>query len=143
MASLLKKANVTLELLTDIDMLLMIEGGIRGAMCQSLHRYAKANNKYMKNCNKNIESSYLMYLDVKYLYGWAMSQKLPVNGFKWENDLSRFNEDFIKKCNENSDIGYFFEVDVEYPKKYLVLIKNYRFYLIEKNSKKLKNLFVV
>ena len=143
MASLLKKANVHLELLTDIDMLLMIEGGIRGAMCQSLHRYAKANNKYMKNCNKNIESSYLMYLDVKYLYGWAMSQKLPVNGFKWENDLSRFNEDFIKKCNENSDIGYFFEVDVEYPKKYLVLIKNYRFYLIEKNSKKLKNLFVV
>ena len=117
MASVLKKANVTLELLTDIDMLLMIEGGIRGAMCQSLHRYAKANNKYMKNCNKNIESSYLMYLDVKYLYGWAMSQKLPVNGFKWENDLSRFNEDFIKKCNENSDIGYFFEVDVEYPKK--------------------------
>ena len=143
MASLLKKANVHLELLTDIDMLLMIEGGIRGAMCQSLHRYAKANNKYMKNCNKNIESSYLMYLDVKYLYGWAMSQKLPVNGFKWENDLSRFNEDFIKKCNENSDIGYFFEVYVEYPKKYLVLIKNYRFYLIEKNSKKLKNLFVV
>ena len=143
MASLLKKANVYLELLTDIDMLLMIEGGIRGAMCQSVHRYAKANNKYMKNCNKNIESSYLMYLDVKYLYGWAMSQKLPVNGFKWENDLSRFNEDFIKKCNENSDIGYFFEVDVEYPKKYLVLIKNYRFYLIEKNSKKLKNLFVV
>ena len=143
MASLLKKANVHLELLTDIDMLLMIEGGIRGAMCQSLHRYAKANNKYMKNCNKNIESSYLMYLDVNNLYGWAMSQKLPVNGFKWENDLSRFNEDFIKKCNENSDIGYFFEVDVEYPKKYLVLIKNYRFYLIEKNSKKLKNLFVV
>ena len=143
MASVLKKANVTLELLTDIDMLLMIEGGIRGGMCQSVHRYAKANNKYMKDYNKNIESSYLMYLDVNNLYGWAMSQKLPVNGFKWENDLSRFNEDFIKKCNENSDIGYFFEVDVEYPKKYLVLIKNYRFYLIEKNSKKLKNLFVV
>ena len=143
MASLLKKANVTLELLKDIDMLLMIEGGIRGGMCQSVHRYAKANNKYMKDYNKNIESSYLMYLDVNNLYGWAMSQKLPVNGFKWENDLSRFNEDFIKKCNENSDIGYFFEVDVEYPKKSLVLIKNYRFYLIEKNSKKLKNLFVV
>ena len=98
-------------------MLLMIEGGIRGGMCQSAHRYAKANNKYMKNCNKNIESSYLMYLDVNNLYGWAMSQKLPVNGFKWENDLSRFNEDFIKNYNENSDVGYFLEVDVEYPKK--------------------------
>ena len=46
-----------------------------------------------------------------------MSQKLPVNGFKWENDLSRFNERFIKNYNENSDIGYFLEVDVEYPKK--------------------------
>ena len=139
----LKKTEVKLELLTDYQMLLMIEEGIRGGMCQSTHRYAKANNKYMKNYDKSIESSYLMYLDANNLYGWAMSQKLPVNGFKWENDLSRFNEDFIKKCNENSDIGYFFEVDVEYPKKSLVLIKNYRFYLIEKNSKKLKNLFVV
>ena len=116
MASLFKKTNVKLELLADIHMLLMIEEGIRGGMCQSTHRYAKANNKYMRNYNKNIESSYLMYLDANNLYGWAMSQKLPVNGFKWENDLSRFNEDFIKKCNENSDIGYFFEVDVEYPK---------------------------
>ena len=113
----LKKTNVKLELLTDIHMLLMIEEGIRGGMCQSVHRYAKVNNKYMKNYNKNIESSYLMYLDANNLYGWAMSQKLPVNGFKWENDLSRFNEDFIKNYNENSDIGYFLEVDVEYPKK--------------------------
>ena len=98
-------------------MLLMIEGGIRGAMCRSVHRYAKANNKYMKDNNKNIESSYLMYLDVNNIYGWAMSQKLPVNGFKWENDLSRFNENFIKNYNENSDVGYFLEVDIEYPKQ--------------------------
>ena len=47
------------------------------------------------------------------LYGWAMSQKLPVNGFKWKDDLSRFNENFIKNYNENSGIGYFLEVDVE------------------------------
>ena len=98
-------------------MLLMIEEGITGGMCQSTHKYAKANNKYMKNYDKSIESSYLTYLDANNLYGWAMSQKLPVNGFKWENDLSRFNEDFIKNYNENSDIGYFLEVDVEYPKK--------------------------
>ena len=65
-------------------------------MCQSVHRHAKANNKNMKNYDKVIESSYLMYLDANNLYGWAMSQKLPVNGFKLENDLSRFNERFIK-----------------------------------------------
>ena len=98
-------------------MLLMIEGGIRGGMCQSTHKYAKANNKYMKNYNKSIESSYLKYLDANNLYGWAMSQKLPVNGFMCYDDyLSDFNEDFIKNFDENSDEGYFLQVDVEYPK---------------------------
>ena len=95
-------------------MSLMIEEGIRGGMCQSTHRYAKANNKYMKNYDKNIESPYLTYLDAKKLYEWAMFQKSPVNGFIWVNyDLSRFNEDFIKNYNEKSDIGYFLEVDIE------------------------------
>ena len=117
MASVFKKTNVNLELLTDVDMLLMIEAGITGGMYQSVHRYAKANTKYMKNYDKSIESSYLMYLDANNLYEWAMSQKLPVNGFKWEDDLSRFNERFIKSYNENSNKGYFLEVDVEYPKK--------------------------
>ena len=86
----LKKTKVELELLTDIDMLLMVEKGTRGGICQAIHRYAKANNKYMKNYDKNIESSYLMYLDANSLYGWAMSQKLPANGFKWVEELSQF-----------------------------------------------------
>ena len=68
----LKKARVNLELLTDIDMLLMVEKGIRGEICQATHGYAKANNKYMKNYNKDVISSYLMYLDANNLYGWAM-----------------------------------------------------------------------
>ena len=54
----------------------------QGGICQAIHRYANANNKYMKNYNKNIEPSYIENLDVNNLYGWAMSQKLPVNGFK-------------------------------------------------------------
>ena len=84
-------------------MLLMVEKGIRGRICHSVHRYARANNKYMKNYDKNIESSYLVYLDANDLYRWAMSQKLPVNGFEWVEELSEFDERFRKNCHENSD----------------------------------------
>ena len=69
MASFLKKTNVKLELLTNYHMLLMIENEIRGGMCQSVYRYVKSN-KYMNNYDKNIESSYLTYLDANNLYGW-------------------------------------------------------------------------
>ena len=136
----LKKTEVKLELLTDINMLLMIEDGIRGGICQSVHRHAKTNNKYMKNYNKSIESSYLMYLDANNLYGWAMSKKLPVNGFKWENDLSRFNERFIKNYNENSDIGYFLEVDIDYPKELFNLHKDLPFLPERKKVNKVEKL---
>ena len=117
----LKKTKVKLELLTDIDMLLMVEKGIRGGICQAIHRHAKANNKYMKNYNKDIILTYLMYLHANNLYGWAMSQKLPINGFKWVEKLSRFNERFIKNYNKNSDRGYFLEADVKYQKKLRIL----------------------
>ena len=94
----LKKTNIELELLTDYDMLLMVEEGIRGGICHSIRRYAKANNKYMKNYN-NEEPSYIQYLDANNLYGWAMSKQLPAK-FKWlDND--KINEEFIKNYNEN------------------------------------------
>ena len=97
----LKKTGVKLELITDYEMLLMIEKGIKGGICQATYRYAKANNKYMKNYDKNNESLYIEYLDENNFYGWAMSQKLPVNGFKWvkKKKLSEFNKEFIKKKN--------------------------------------------
>ena len=78
----LKKTNIELELLADYDMLLMVEEGIRGGICNSIHKYAKAN-KYMKNYNNNEELSHIQYLDANNLYGWGMSKKLPVNGFRW------------------------------------------------------------
>ena len=99
-------------------MLMMVEKGIRGGICQAVYRYAKANNKYMeKEYDENIELSHLGYLDANNLFGWAMSQKLPVDGFKWVKDQSKFNESFIKNYDENNDKGYILEVDVECPKK--------------------------
>ena len=91
------------------------------------YRYAKANNKYMKNYDKNTESSFLEILNANNLYGWAMFQKLPVNGFKRVENLSEFNENFIKKYDKNSDTGYFLEVDVEYPKDLSISLKDLPF----------------
>ena len=118
----------------------MIKGGVRGGMCQAVCKYAKANNKYIKNCDKNIESSYLMYLDANNLYRWAMSQKLPSNCFKFKNNLSRFNENFIKSYNEDSDIGYFLEVDIEYPKELFSSHKDLPFLPKRKKRKKVEKL---
>ena len=77
LANSFKKTKVKLDFLTDIDMLLMIEIGKRGRICHSIYRYAKANNKCMKDYDKNKESSYIQYWDAKSLYGWDMSQKIP------------------------------------------------------------------
>ena len=71
----------------------------------------------MKNYDKNNESSYIQYLDANNLYGWAMSQKLPVNGFKWIKNVTEIDEKVIKNYDEDSDKGYIFEVDVKYPRR--------------------------
>ena len=96
-------------------MLLMFEKGTRGGICHSIHRHAKANNKYIKNYDKNKESPYLMYLDASKLYGWAMSKKLLANGFKWKKSFINF----MKNYGEDNDKGYILKVDVEYPKNLL------------------------
>ena len=117
MASMFKKkTGVKLELITDVHILLMIEKGIRGGICHAILRYAKANNKYMKDYNKDEEESFLQYDDANNLYGFAMIQQLPVNRFDWVEDLSKIDEDFIKNHDENSDKGYILQVDGEYPK---------------------------
>ena len=78
----LEKSRVKLGLSSDIDMLLMVEKGIREGTFHALHRYAKANSKYMKDYDQNKELPYLKYWDVNNLYGWVKSQTLPTNGFK-------------------------------------------------------------
>ena len=80
----LKKSEVKLELLTEVAMLSMVEKGSRDGICHAIHRYLKASNNYMKNHDKNKESSYIQYLDANNLYGWKMSQTLPVDDFKWK-----------------------------------------------------------
>ena len=95
-------------------MLLMVKKGSRGGICHFIYRYAKANNQYMKNYDKNKWWSYLQYWDVNNLYGWTMWQRLPVNNFELIKDTSQFLEDVIKNYNEESDEGYFLAVDVQY-----------------------------
>ena len=135
----LKKTEVKVKLITDYDMLLMIEKGISGGICQATHRYTKANNKYIKNYHKNNESPYIEYLEANNFYGWAMSQKPPTNGFRWVDDLSQFNEDFMMKI-VIQDI--FLKQMQSIQKNHLIFIKIYYFYLKEKRLKKSKNLFI-
>ena len=136
----LKKTNVELELLTDYDMLLMVEEGIRGGICHAIQRYAKANNKYMKDYDRKKKSSYIQYLDVNNLYGKAMTEKLPVRGFKWVNDISIIDKDFVKDYNKNDNKGYILDVDVDYPNKLQNLHSDLPFLperMIVNNTKKL------
>ena len=95
--AMLKMTGIVLENMTDYDMYLLIESGIRGGMCSvGSSRYSEANNKYMPNYNKSIPSSFISYLDANNLYGYAMNQVLPLGDYKWE-EPSNFDENFIKK----------------------------------------------
>ena len=118
----LKETGQQLELLCDYDMLMMIERGIRGGMTHIAKRYSEANNKYMKNFDPNKPSKFIQYLDANNLYGWAMSQSLPTNGFKWISNLTKEKVmEILEKTNSSMNdmgkTGYIFEVDLEYPKE--------------------------
>ena len=95
----------------------MFEERIRGGITQSSHKYAEVNNKYMKNYDKNKEYSFLVYLNVNNLYGWAMSQKQPVDRFVWVKVVSKIDEEFIKNHENGSNIGYILKGDIEYSKE--------------------------
>ena len=109
----LKEKKQKLQLLTDYDMLMMFEQGIRGGITHISKRYAEANNKYMKDLNKTKPSTFIQYLDANSLYAWAMSQKLPTHGFKWIDVNIPKVMKLLKK--KDTKVGYIFEVDLEYP----------------------------
>ena len=98
-------------------MVLMVEKGMRGGLAQVVQWHAVANHKYLPSYDRTKKSVFLQYLDANNLYGYAMSQKLPLDGYKWDN-IEKFTSDFVKNY-VNGDKGYLLEVDVEYPKKLL------------------------
>ena len=118
----------------------MVEKGIRGGICHAIHRYAKANNKYMKDCKINIISSYLEYLDANNLYGWGMSQRLPVNGLKWVKKLLKVNENFIKNYNEKVIKDIFLKQTQNIQKNFFNLHKDLPFLAERKKTEKCKKL---
>ena len=123
----LKTTKVKLDALTDIDILLMVGKGIRGGICHSIYRHAKANNKYIKSFDKNKELPYLQHLNVNNLYCWAMSQKLPVNNFGWIKDTSQFKKDFIKTIMKNMMKDFFLKLMFSILKSYMNFIMIYHF----------------
>ena len=137
----LKKTEVKLELLTDIDMLLMIGKETRGGICHTIQFINMLIN--IRNYDKNKESSYLKHWEVNDLYGWEMSQRFPVNSFEWIKNTFQFNEDFIKTCNEQSDEGCFLKVNVQYFEKLHDLYNDLSFSSEKVKFKKIEKLLLI
>ncbi|XP_055310959.1 uncharacterized protein LOC129573854, partial [Sitodiplosis mosellana] len=123
--AMLKYTEVEIQLLTNIDMLLFIERGIRGGISQCSKRYATANNKYMDDFDPSRDTNYLIYLDANNLYGWSMMQHLPINEFAWCH--KQFVALEIMSIPDDAEIGYIFEVDLEYPQHLHDLHQDYPF----------------
>ncbi|XP_070171330.1 uncharacterized protein [Polyergus mexicanus] len=110
--AMLKYTGARFELLTDIDMVMFVERGIRGGLSQCSNRYARANNKYLQSYDPSEPSSYLMYFDINNLYGWAMCQSLPYENFRWVDNVTSVD---LMSVTSDSPIGYILEVDLAYP----------------------------
>ena len=117
----LKLSNQELELITDPDMYLFVERAKRGGMSFIGHRYAKANNKYMKSFNPEKESSYLMYFDANSLYSWAMCRPLPVGKFKWI-EVKKKNK-YMNQMLSERKYNFFVECDINIQKNYMIIIQ--------------------
>src|SRR5436190_1796223 len=128
--AMLKLTDVKLDLISDYDMYLMIEKGIRGGVSQCIKRYCKANNKYVKDYDPEKPENYMLYVDANNLYGWALSQKLPYKGISWMKPgvytLKEW-EETILELDENAEYGYILEVDLEYPKELHNIHKDFPF----------------
>jgi hypothetical protein len=114
----LKYSKAKIEVFNDeqYDMYLFVEKSIRGGISMISQRFSKANNKYMSDYNPKEVSKYLFYLDANNLYGWAMSQYLPVRNYEWEDDVAKWTEHRILNSHETSNEGAILEVDLVYPK---------------------------
>ena len=110
--AMLKMTAVKLEKLSDPGKYLFIKKGLNGGLSYIAKRYAKANNKYMQNYNPKKPSKFIIYLDMNNLYGWAMSEYLPYEGFKWLKNVGGFD---VMSFSKESKIGFILEVDLEYP----------------------------
>jgi hypothetical protein len=115
--AMLKMTGVEIECFKEgqIDMLQMVQQGMRGGISMISTRYAKANNKYLSNHDPSKPSSYLTYLDANNLYGWAMSQFLPIGGYKWEENVARFTPEIISRMSDTAPRGFIFEADLSIP----------------------------
>lgn len=114
--AMLKFTNVKLELLTDIDMFLFVERGIRGGVSQCSNRFAESNNKYLPDYKEDEQEKFITYFDVNNLYGYGMTMPLPYGAFEWVEDVEQKDPNFWK-LPDDSEIGYYLDVELEYPKE--------------------------
>ena len=114
--AMLKMTGIELEIISDIDQYLIIEKGLRGGISYIAKRHSKANNKYCPDYDKYKPPTFISYLDMNNLYGWAMNEYLPYGGFEWLENIDKFDVVSISEYNsiEKSSIGYFLEVDPEH-----------------------------